>query len=101
MYNLVENSRRHGENVTAITIESAIEGDTLVISYSDNGGGVEEKEKELIFKKGHGKNTGMGLFLIREILELTHISIRECGVYGEGVRFEMTVPSGGWREISA
>jgi hypothetical protein len=42
----------------------------------------------------------MGLFLIREILGLTHITITECGIPGEGVRFEMKVPGGGWRRVS-
>ncbi|NLV27910.1 MAG: hypothetical protein GXY48_12225 [Methanomicrobiales archaeon] len=44
-------------------------------------------------------NTGMGLFLISEILELTGIPITENGTYGAGVRFEMRVPEGGWRII--
>ena len=100
MYNLVENSKRHGERVTAISISTEQAGDDLIIAYTDNGAGVVAEEKELIFKQGHGKNTGMGLFLIREILGLTNITISECGVPGEGVRFEMNVPKGGWRKIS-
>ena len=39
----------------------------------------------------------MGLFLIREILSITGISIQETGIYGDGVRFEMKVPAGKWR----
>lgn len=100
LYNLVENSKRHGETVTVITIKIEEAGEELLVTYSDNGVGVAEDEKKLIFKQGHGKNTGMGLFLIREILGLTHITIRECGVPGEGVRFEMKVPKGGWRRIT-
>ena len=100
LYNLVENSKRHGETVTAISINTEPAGDDLIVTYSDNGVGVTEEEKKLIFKQGHGKNTGMGLFLISEILGLTQITIRECGVPGEGVRFEMKVPKGGWRRIA-
>ncbi len=99
LYNLVENSKRHGERVTAITISLEQGGEELIIIYTDNGVGVAEEEKKLIFKQGHGKNTGMGLFLISEILGLTNIVIRESGVPGEGVRFEMIVPKGGWRSI--
>lgn len=97
LYNLVENSLRHGERVTEIRITMETDGDELLIIYTDNGIGVAEAEKDLIFKKGHGKNTGLGLFLIREILDLTRISIRENGIPGEGVRFEMRVPRDGWR----
>ncbi len=100
LYNLVENSKRHGESVTAISITTEPADDDLIVTYSDNGVGVTEEEKKLIFKQGHGKNTGMGLFLISEILGLTQITIRECGVPGEGVRFEMKVPKGGWRRIA-
>jgi len=100
LYNLVENSKRHGETVTAVSIRTEQAGEELIVIYSDNGVGVAEDEKKLIFKQGHGKNTGMGLFLISEILGLTHITIRECGVPGEGVRFEMKVPKDGWRRIA-
>jgi len=39
----------------------------------------------------------MGLFLSREILSITGITIKEAGEPGKGARFEMTVPKGAWR----
>jgi signal transduction histidine kinase len=39
----------------------------------------------------------MGLFLAREILGLTGITIRESGEPGRGARFEVRVPEGMWR----
>jgi hypothetical protein len=39
----------------------------------------------------------MGLFLIREILSITGISIKENGKEGEGVRFEMIIPDGRYK----
>jgi len=48
---------------------------------------------------GFGKNTGLGLALSREILDITGISIREAGEPGNGARFEMTVPKGTWRMV--
>jgi signal transduction histidine kinase len=59
--------------------------------------GIAENEKEKIFMGGYGKNTGFGLFLAREILAITGITIRETGIPGEGARFEITVPNGGYR----
>lgn len=100
MYNLIDNSHRHGQNVSKITISARQSGDDYLIDYVDNGVGVPNEEKKVIFKQGHGKNTGMGLFLIREILDITKISICECGLPGEGVRFEMVVPKDSWRKIS-
>ncbi len=96
-YNLMENTIRHGGHVTAISF-AAVESDKgLVISCSDDGVGILPSEKEKIFLRGHGRNTGLGLFLIREILAITGISITETGTYGTGARFEILVPKGAYR----
>lgn len=96
-YNLIDNSIRHGEHVSRVSLSSAVKGDDLVIIYADNGTGVAESDKEKIFTKGFGKHTGFGMFLIHEILSITGISIRENGVPGEGVKFEILVPKGKFR----
>ncbi len=96
-YNLIDNSMRHGEHVNRVKMSAEQVGDAMKIIYEDNGVGIAAEDKELIFKKGHGKNTGLGLFLIREVLAITDTTIRECGQPGRGARFEITVPAGGWR----
>jgi PAS domain S-box-containing protein len=95
--NLFDNSLRHGGNVTSISVECSKSGNDLVVRFRDNGKGIAEADKEKIFEKGYGDHTGYGLFLTREILAITGISIRECGVPGEGVVFEIIVPGGAWR----
>jgi len=74
-------------------------GNELVIIIEDDGIGIPLDEKQKIFNKGFGKNTGYGLFLVREILNITNISIHETGRHGSGARFEITVPRGGFRKI--
>ncbi len=54
-------------------------------------------DKEKIFVCGFGKNTGLGLALSREILDITGITTREHSEPGKGARFEMTVSKGIWR----
>ena len=54
--------------------------------------------KKHIFAREVGKNTGLGLFLAREILAITGISITETGEPGFGVRFEIRVPAGKFRK---
>jgi PAS domain S-box-containing protein len=98
-YNLLDNSLRHGQHVTAIRVSFILSAEGLIISWEDNGAGVVADEKELIFEQGFGKNTGLGLFLVREILDITGISIRETGEPGKGARFEITVPDGTWRAV--
>ena len=96
-YNLMDNAVRYGGKIT--TIRFSVEGtdDDHLIVCEDDGDGVVAGEKEKIFERGFGKNTGLGLALSREILSITDITIRETGEPGKGARFEMTVPKGAWR----
>jgi|GEM_PF-917667 signal transduction histidine kinase len=98
-YNLMENSIRHGGSISRLSFSSSGAPGGLVIVYTDDGGGIPAADKEKIFRKGFGKNTGLGLFLTREILAITGITIRETGVEGEGVRFEIFVPEGEYRSM--
>ncbi|MDD1686004.1 PAS domain S-box protein [Methanoregula sp.] len=95
--NLLDNSLRHGRQATHIAVSAHSSGGDLVILWEDNGVGVPEEEKERIFDQGFGKNSGLGLFLIREILSLTGITLRENGIAGKGARFEMVVPKRQYR----
>jgi PAS domain S-box-containing protein len=96
-FNLIENSLRHGGNVTSISFASRETDSSLVITYRDNGVGISEEDKKKLFRKGFGKHTGLGLFLSREILAITGITITENGEPGKGVQFEITVPKEGYR----
>jgi len=95
--NIFENSVNHGCHVTRICICCQETREGLTIVYSDDGIGVPSEIKEKIFGEGFGKHTGFGLFLTREILSITGISIRENGIEGCGARFEILVPKGGYR----
>ena len=93
-YNLLENAVRHGHATSVVQFSFQETGDTLMIVCEDNGGGIDKETKKHLFKRGYGKNTGFGLFLIREILSITGITIDENGEPGKGARFEITVPNG-------
>ena len=96
-HNLMDNSLRHGERISEIRLSIRKEEPDLLLIYEDNGVGVPPDEKEKIFLKGFGKHTGLGMFLIKEILSITGITIHENGIYQQGVRFEIRVPSGKFR----
>jgi PAS domain S-box-containing protein len=100
-FNLVDNSLRHGEHVTDIVIRAEYDKDDLLILIEDNGMGIPDKEKEKIFRREFYKNTGFGLFLSREILAITNLSISETGEYGRGARFVIRVPRNGYRDAMA
>lgn len=96
-FNILDNSIRHGEHVTRIQAYTNRSADDLIIIWEDNGVGIATEDKERIFDRGFGKNSGHGMFLAKEILLLTEIQIIETGVPGKGARFEITVPKEAFR----
>lgn len=97
--NLVDNSLRYGgETMDRIRVSCKQEGNTLVCMYEDNGMGIAPGDKARLFTRGFGRHTGLGLFLVREILGMTKITIHETGEYTRGARFEIVVPEGAFRE---
>jgi PAS domain S-box-containing protein len=96
-FNLLDNSLRHAQGLTTIRVSATETPDGLTLAWEDDGPGVPVPEKEKIFRQGYGKNTGLGLFLSREILSTTGITISETGEPGRGARFGMRVPKGGYR----
>ena len=98
LYNLAENSVRHGKHATLVKIRVKEDTDSLIIIAEDNGCGVPYDEKTRIFEPGYGKNSGLGLSFCQDILAYTGISIKETGIPSHGVRFEFTIPPESWRE---
>ncbi|MFH0966217.1 MAG: sensor histidine kinase, partial [Methanobacteriota archaeon] len=95
---LMDNAVRHGGEITRIRIFCHVTPHWLTIICDDDGMGIPTLEKERIFDHSYGKNTGLGLFLAREILSITGLSIHECGEPGKGARFEILVPEGKFRQ---
>jgi PAS domain S-box-containing protein len=96
-YNLLENAMRHGERVKKVTVSNQLIDRQMKLIFQDDGKGVKPEEKEIIFKRGYGINTGYGLFMTREVLGITGLSIVENGEPGRGARFEITIPAGKYR----
>ncbi|MFA5413957.1 MAG: PAS domain S-box protein [Methanoregula sp.] len=97
-YNLIDNALRYGgADMKTIRVSSQEIDTGLRIVCEDDGVGISAEDKKRLFNRGFGKNTGLGLFLSREILAITGITITEKGIPGKGARFEITVPKGAWR----
>lgn len=99
IFNLVDNTLRYGEKVNKISSYWYHSDNRAIWVISDDGIGVKSDMKEKIFKKGIGHNTGLGLFLSREILDITGMMIGETGKPGEGAIFKITIPEGTWRSV--
>jgi PAS domain S-box-containing protein len=91
-FNLIDNTLRYAEHVTKITVSYRESEGGLNILFEDNGIGIPYDEKEKIFERGYGKNIGYGLFMAREILAITALTIKETGEPAKGARYEIHVP---------
>ncbi|MFZ3054381.1 MAG: hybrid sensor histidine kinase/response regulator [Minisyncoccales bacterium] len=92
---LLDNSHRHGQRVTKINFSFIKEDERVLFVYKDNGVGIVPGNKSKIFTRGFGSNTGLGLFLGRELVRMSRGDIEETGTFGEGACFEIIVPF--WR----
>ncbi len=97
-FNLIDNSLRYGgTGMHSIRISTEDREDGLIIIYEDDGCGIADGDRQHLFERGFGKHTGLGLFLSREILSITGITIEENGSQGKGARFTIRVPKGVYR----
>jgi PAS domain-containing protein len=95
-FHIFENSRtdRSGADRVLVTYHLDSRGCTIIIE--DNGKGIPAALKGSLFTQ-RGETYGCGLFLAHEILILTGVEIRETGIPGKGIRFEILVPPEGYR----
>ncbi|MDI9632904.1 MAG: helix-turn-helix domain-containing protein [Methanolinea sp.] len=96
---LLENSAVHGRKVTSIRVAARETPEGLLVVYEDDGMGIPAEEKATLFEWGHGERRAHSLFLCRQVLDATGISIRETGEFTRGARFEILIPPGKYRVI--
>ena len=96
-YNLMDNSVIHGGKTTTIRFSAEEEGGALSIVCEDDGNGIPAELRPKLFTKVMGNDHGFGLFLSKEILSITGITICEKSEPGHGAKFVMTAPASGFR----
>lgn len=94
-YNLIDNSLKHGEKVTQIKLHFIKEVGQVKLFYEDDGVGVPEANKLKLFHEGFttGGGTGLGLTLVKKMVEVYGWNIKEEGEQGKGAKFVMTIPA--------
>ncbi|TDQ11217.1 sensor histidine kinase [Pedobacter metabolipauper] len=99
LYNLLNNALKYSaeERRPEILIKSFQEDGYLVISVTDNGIGIEKQHLNSIFEKYQRINrdiegNGVGLYLIRQILETAGGKITVTSLPGEGSVFTVFLP---------
>ena len=96
-YNLVDNANKYGGNISELRMSGTETPEGFIITCEDDGIGIPYDKKEDIFNREYFNNTGYGLFLSREILAISGITIKETGQPGKGARFRIQVPKGVYR----
>ncbi|PKL64335.1 MAG: hypothetical protein CVV32_08355 [Methanomicrobiales archaeon HGW-Methanomicrobiales-3] len=94
---LIDNTKIHGERATCIHISCSENADGLALVYEDDGVGIPDEQKKELFLRNVGTPSGFSLFFIHDLLEVSEMTIRENGIPGQGVRFEIGIPRGVYR----
>jgi signal transduction histidine kinase len=63
---LLDNAVRHGAGTVSVEVEA--EADGVVVAVADEGPGIPPGEEAAIFVRGHGRGTGLGLAVAREVV---------------------------------
>ncbi len=99
-FHLIDNAIRYGRKIRNLRFFCEESFEELLVICEDDGIGIPPDAKEKIFNRQFFQNTGLDMYLSRQILSITGISIRETGVYGTGARFEIRVPKGAYRFVN-
>jgi len=94
---LADNVVDHSKAATAYSFTFVENSEGLHLIFEDNGEGVPLLLKDQIFEREFSRRKKISLYLCREILSITDITILENGEYGTGAWFEILVPRNGYR----
>jgi PAS domain S-box-containing protein len=100
LVNLVSNALkyRHPDRLPVVRVRSHRELDQLVVSVQDNGLGLSDKQQGQLFRlfkrlHPHVEGTGMGLYLVKKILDNAGGSVRVSSELGRGSTFTAVFPT--------
>ena len=103
LLNLVDNSSKFTPDGSKLKIEAIRDGDWCRVSVIDNGSGIKKENQKRIFEpfcrldnplatEKSGTGTGLGLSLVKQIVERYGGKIWVESELGKGSRFTFTVP---------
>jgi signal transduction histidine kinase len=97
---LVDNAIGHTADDGTVTVRLRRLHSRVDVSVIDNGVGFEPGESERLFERfargdhGSGRRFGLGLALVRDIVEAHHGTVRAEGEPGGGATFTVNLPAG-------
>jgi len=98
--NLLSNAVKYSPSGGSIEVDAAVAGDEVVVTVADRGLGIPAADLDRLFERYHrGGNvsgivgTGVGLYLVKMVVDLHGGSITVESREGEGSRFTVRLPS--------
>jgi signal transduction histidine kinase len=99
LYNLVSNAfkYRHPDRAPVVRVRSHRELGRVVVSVQDNGLGLSEEQQDQLFGlfrrlHAHVEGTGVGLYLVKKILDNGGGAVRVKSQLGQGSTFTIILP---------
>ena len=71
-------------------------GDNVRITVTDNGSGIKEADRPFIFERFYrvsGNGLGLGLTIVKELVEAHGGKVTVSSEYGKGSQFIVMIPS--------
>ena len=95
--NMLVNASHAIENTGQISITSNMNNDEITIEFEDNGSGISQSHLKTIFDpffttKPVGKGTGLGLHIVRSIIDEHDGHIEVSSRLGKGSKFSIHLP---------
>ena len=103
LLNLIHNAIKYSPEHKQIRVSARREADRVLVSVADHGIGIPRAEQKKIFEKFYRaesslihatKGSGLGLALVRHIMEAHGGSVEVASQPGEGSTFTLVLPAG-------
>ncbi|MBN1122439.1 MAG: HAMP domain-containing histidine kinase [Anaerolineae bacterium] len=101
MRNLLQTALRRTEPGGIVVVSAKTNGQALIIEVRDTGKGIEPEELPYVWdryyrpKESHAEGTGLGLTLVKELVEAMHGEVQAKSTPGEGSCFTIRLPHAG------
>lgn len=100
LHHLLENAAKYSDEGKSIVVSAEVRGSSLVTSVADQGAGIDDFDKTLIFDKFYRgqsqryrvQGTGMGLAIVKAIIEAHGGSVDVTSQRGIGSVFSFSLP---------
>jgi signal transduction histidine kinase len=106
--NLVSNAVKYSNPGGKVRVGLRLVGGQALLSVEDDGIGIPDSDQEHLFERffragntGDIPGTGLGLALVRQVIERHHGSVALSSVVGEGTQVTVTLPVAAGVETSS